>query len=74
MSGLTLAGWSPRAERGLSRALGAAGPPAIPLIARSCGYPEAGSTCATPVSFPARPAAMPDCPNNRGLAAHQFDW
>jgi hypothetical protein len=50
------------------------GPPAIPLIARSCGYLEAGTTCATPISFRARPAVMPGCPNQRGLAAHQFDW
>jgi hypothetical protein len=50
------------------------GPPAIPLIIRSCGYAEAGTTCATPLSFPTRPAAMPACPNHRGLPAHQFDW
>ena len=50
------------------------GPPAIPLIARSCGYAEAGTTCGTPMSFRARPAKMPGCPNHRGLSAHQFDW
>ena len=50
------------------------GPPAIPLIIRSCGYAEAGTTCATSVSFPTRPAAMPVCPNHQGLSAHQFDW
>jgi hypothetical protein len=50
------------------------GPPAIPLIARSCGYLEAGTMCATPISFRARPGLMPGCPNQRGLAAHQFDW
>jgi hypothetical protein len=50
------------------------GPPAIPLIARSCGYAEAGTTCATPMSFAARPAVMPGCPNQQGLAAHQFSW
>jgi len=50
------------------------GPPAIPLIARSCGYLEAGITCGTPMSFRARPAVLPGCPNQRGLAAHQFDW
>ena len=50
------------------------GPPAIPLIARSCGYLEAGTTCGTPMSFRARPAVPPGCPNQRGLAAHQFDW
>jgi hypothetical protein len=50
------------------------GPPAIPLIARSCGYLEAGSACATPVSFVARPSVPPACPNKRGLAAHQFAW
>jgi hypothetical protein len=49
------------------------GPPKI-LIARSCGYVEAGTTCGTPKSFRARPAAMPRCPNQRGLAVHQFDW
>jgi hypothetical protein len=53
---------------------GLPGPPAIPLIGRSCGYAEARTTCATPMSFPARPAAMPACPNHRGLSAHQFDW
>lgn len=49
------------------------GPPQI-LIARSCGYVEAGVTCGTPKSFRARPAVMPGCPNQRGLAAHQFGW
>jgi hypothetical protein len=50
------------------------GAPAIPLIARFCGYLEAGAGCATPMSFPARPYPMPDCPNDRGLSAHQFAW
>jgi hypothetical protein len=50
------------------------GPPAIPLIARSCGYLEAGTTCATSVSFKSRPSVMPACPNQRGLAAHPFAW
>jgi hypothetical protein len=50
------------------------GAPSIPLIARSCGYLEAGMTCATGVSFRARPYPMPDCPNNRGLTTHLFVW
>ena len=50
------------------------GPPAIPLIIRSCGYLEAGTTCGTPMSFRARPAVPPACPNLRGQAAHPFDW
>lgn len=50
------------------------GPPAIPLIARSCGYRETRTTCGQPMSFRARPAVLPGCPNQRGLAAHQFDW
>jgi hypothetical protein len=50
------------------------GPPAIPLIVRSCGYTEAGATCATSLPFPTRPAALPTCPNHQGLSAHQFDW
>jgi hypothetical protein len=49
------------------------GPPQI-LIARSCGYVEAGITCGTPKSFRLRPAAMPDCPNQRGLTDHLFSW
>jgi hypothetical protein len=64
--------------RGAVRAYGPGpvlpGPPAIPLIARSCGHAEAGTMCATPMSFSARPAAMPACPNHRGMSAHQFDW
>jgi hypothetical protein len=50
------------------------GPPAIPLIARSCGYLEGGAACATPMSFAARPSPLPDCPNQRGLTAHPFAW
>ena len=50
------------------------GAPAIPLIARFCGYLDSGAACATPMSFAARPYPMPDCPNDRGLTAHQFVW
>jgi len=50
------------------------GAPAIPLIARSCGYLESGASCVTPMSFTARPYPMPDCPNDRGLTAHLFVW
>jgi hypothetical protein len=50
------------------------GAPAIPLIARSCGYLESGAACVTPMSFTARPYPMPDCPNDRGLTAHPFVW
>jgi hypothetical protein len=50
------------------------GPPAIPLITRSCGYLDGGGMCATPMSFASRPVAMPACPNQRGLATHQFGW
>lgn len=74
VSGLTLARMM---LRGPVRSFGDSvlpGPPAIPLIVRSCGYAEAGTSCATPVSFPTRPAAMPACPNHRGLSAHQFGW
>ena len=49
------------------------GPPQI-LIARSCGYVEAGTTCGTPKSFRLRPAVMPGCPNQRALTAHLFSW
>jgi hypothetical protein len=50
------------------------GAPAIPLIARFCGYLETGAACATPMSFSARPYPLPDCPNDRGLTAHLFVW
>jgi hypothetical protein len=50
------------------------GPPAIPWIARSCGYRQAGTACATPMSFPSRPYPMPDCPNAHALTAHLFTW
>jgi hypothetical protein len=50
------------------------GPPAIPWISRSCGYAEGGVSCATMMSFLARPAVMPSCGNLSGLAAHQFYW
>ncbi len=50
------------------------GAPAIPWISRSCGYLEGGAMCMTMKSFPARPYPMPDCPNDRGLTAHQFVW
>lgn len=50
------------------------GAPAIPLIARFCGYLDTGAACATPMSFAARPYPMPDCPNNHRLTAHQFVW
>jgi hypothetical protein len=50
------------------------GAPVIPLIARFCGYLETETVCATPMSFPARPYPMPDCPNDRGMAAHRFVW
>jgi hypothetical protein len=50
------------------------GAPSVPLISRSCGYLQGQVTCATPLSFPRRPPAMPPCPNDRGLAAHRFDW
>lgn len=46
----------------------------VPLISRSCGFTEGGVACATTMSFPARPHTMPDCPNGRGLTAHQFVW
>ena len=50
------------------------GVPAISLIVRSCGYAQAGTGCATMMSFASRPYPMPACPNVRGLAAHQFAW
>ena len=50
------------------------GPPAIPWISRSCRHAEGGVSCATMMSFPARPAVMPSCDNQQGLAAHQFHW
>jgi hypothetical protein len=77
VSGLTLARMM---LRGPTRGVfGISGPvlpgaPRIPLIARSCGYLETGTACGTPMSFRARPAVMPGCPNQRGLAAHQFGW
>lgn len=76
VSGLTLARMMLRGPtRGVFGITGPvlAGPPSI-LIARSCGYAEAGTTCATPKSFRLRPAVMPDCPNQRGLTAHRFSW
>jgi len=76
VSGLTL---SRVMLRGPTRGVfGSSGPvlPGAPkiLIAVSCGYVEATITCGTPKSFRTRPAVMPSCPNQRGLAAHQFDW
>jgi hypothetical protein len=53
---------------------GPAGPPPVPLLARSCRFFEGRLLCATPLSFPRRPAAMPHCPNDRGLPAHFFEW
>lgn len=50
------------------------GPPAVPWISRSCGYAEAGASCATLMSFPARPTVMPSCGNQHALTAHQFHW
>lgn len=50
------------------------GVPSVPLISRSCGYTERRGPCATVMSFPRRPATMPQCPNGRGLAAHSFIW
>jgi hypothetical protein len=63
-------------RRGQVRGFGSVlpGVPDIPMIARSCGYLEGGAVCATPMSFDARPYSMPDCPDNRGLAAHRFVW
>ena len=61
------------AERGFTESM-LAGVPAVPLISRSCGYLEGKKACATPVSFPRRPFDMPQCPNERGLAAHRFSW
>jgi hypothetical protein len=49
-------------------------PGSISWIARSCGFTDRGVLCATPMTFLTRPYPMPDCPNNRGLAAHQFAW
>lgn len=75
VSGLTLARVMLRGPvRGIFGGPVLPGAPAIPLIARSCGYLEAGTTCGTPMTFRARPAVMPGCPNHRGLAAHHFDW
>jgi hypothetical protein len=75
VSGLTLARVMLRGPvRGIFGGSVLPGPPAIPLIARSCGYLEPGTTCGTPMSFRARPPVMPGCPNQRGLAAHQFGW
>jgi hypothetical protein len=77
VSGLTLARMMLRGPvRGV---LGISGPvlpgaPRIPLIARSCGYLETGTTCGTPMKFRARPPVLPGCPNQRSLAAHQFGW
>jgi hypothetical protein len=76
VSGLTLARVM---LRGPTRGVFSIGGPVLPgppriLIARSCGYVEAGTTCGTPKSFRVRPAVLPDCPNQRGLATHQFDW
>ena len=74
VSGLTLARAMLRGPvRGLSGPV-LPGPPAIPILARSCGYLEGGTTCATPMSFVARPSLLPDCPNQRALAPHQFSW
>lgn len=50
------------------------GPPTIPQIVRSCRFVPSGITCATTMSFLSRPAAMPDCTNQHGLAAHKFRW
>jgi hypothetical protein len=77
VSGLTLARMMLRGPvRGVFGLGGSVlpGPPTIALIVRSCGYLEAGTTCDTPLPFRTRPAMMPGCPNQRGLAAHQFDW
>lgn len=76
VSGLTLARMMLRGPtRGIFGITGPvlAGPPQI-LIARSCGYVEAGTTCGTPKSFRLRPAVLPDCPNQRDLTAHLFSW
>jgi len=74
VNGLTLARAMLRGPvRGLSGPV-LPGPPAIPILARSCGYLEGGTTCATPMSFVARPSLLPDCPNQRALAPHQFSW
>ena len=50
------------------------GSPSIVWITRSCGYVDAGTGCATVMSFVTRPYPMPGCDNARGLAAHQFVW
>jgi hypothetical protein len=63
-------------QRGLERGWSGTalpGTPSIPLVSRSCGFFE-GGPCATLLSFPHRPAALPQCPNDRGLSAHSFVW
>jgi len=76
VSGLTLANMMLRGPTRRFDIVGSVlpGPPAIPLIGRTCGYAEAGTACGTAVSFRARPVRMPGCPNHRGLSAHQFAW
>jgi hypothetical protein len=62
--------------RGTTRGAGPVRPgaPSVPLLTRSCGFFEGRVMCATPMSFPGRPPAMPPCPNDRGLPAHFFEW
>jgi hypothetical protein len=50
------------------------GSPSIIWITRSCGYVDAGTACATLMSFVSRPYPMPGCDNTQGLPAHQFVW
>jgi hypothetical protein len=50
------------------------GSPSILWITRSCGYVDAGTACATMMSFVTRPHPMPGCDNPGGLPAHQFVW
>lgn len=50
------------------------GSPSIIWITRSCGYVDAGTACATLMSFVSRPYPMPGCDNAQGLPAHQFVW
>jgi len=68
------------AARGAQAATGGAasaalpGAPSVPLISRSCGYAENQVTCATRMEFRRRPSPLPQCPNERHLADHQFAW
>lgn len=46
----------------------------IPKIHKTCRYDESGRRCTASMTFPTKPAPMPDCPNPVPLAAHRFGW